>query len=128
MDKNTFRQHLEQATALLVNFTRRFCYNELAETYRYIITPNARTIAPDDEHLSQDEIACLHTWNTYENQLLTIEQTVTLLHHGDKAPVWIDMTVWEATPDLTTIDLFCSRRLRNDGELYYQGPIMPFHI
>ncbi|MBS1654847.1 MAG: hypothetical protein JSU05_08385 [Bacteroidetes bacterium] len=128
MDKVTFRQHLHEATKALVDFTKTLCYNDLADNYKYRITPNSRTVDKKDNHLTESEIAVLHIWNKYENKILTADQIVDLLHHDNRVPVWIDTTIYEARHNLTVIDLFCSRRLRDDNELYHQGQIMPFHL
>lgn len=128
MDKITFRQHIDEATKLLVDFTKTLCFNDIADNYKYRITPSARTVDKDDDHLNEYEIAVLKIWNTHENKILTTDQIVDLLHHNNTVPVWIDATIYEARKDLTVIDLFCSRRLRNDNELYHQGKIMPFHL
>ncbi len=59
---------------------------------------------------------------------MTADQIVDLFHHDNQVPVWVDTTIYEAGQDVTIIDLFCSRRLRDDDELYHQGQIMPFHL
>ena len=127
MDKVKFRYHLDKATKQLIDFTRTLCYNDFSDSFKYIITPNSRTVDKDDEHLNEKEISVLKSWNKFEGQLLTATEVVDLFHHDNKAPVWIDMTVYEARPDLTVIDLFCSRRLREEEELMYQG-LHPFHL
>lgn len=124
MDKVKFKHHLNEATKLLFEFTKTICYNDLHDNCRYLITPNSRTA---DEHLSEKEIVILKTWNQYEGELLTANQIIDLLHHNNKVPVWIDMTIYEARPDVTVIDLFCSRRLRDETELMHPG-VPPFHV
>jgi len=128
MDKVTFRKHLDGATTLLVDFTKTLCYNNIADNYKYRITPNSRTVDKDDEHLTESEITVLKVWNKYENQFLTADQIIDLFHHDNQVPVWVDTTIYEATQELTVIDLLCSRRLRDDNALYHQGEIMPFHL
>ena len=128
MDKIIFKQHLDEATTMLVDFTKELCYNNIADRYKYRITPNSRIVDKDNEYLIGSEIAILKVWNKYENQTLCVEQVVDLLHHNNKVPVWIDTTIYEARQDLTIINLLCSRRLRGDRELYHQGQIMPFHL
>ena len=113
---------------MLVDFTKTLCYNEIVHNYKYRITPNSRTVDKDDEHLTDSEIAVLNIWNKYENSFLTADQIVDLFNHDNKVPVWVDMTIYEARQEVTIIDLFCSRRLRDDNELYHQGQIMPFHL
>ncbi len=128
MDKPTFRQHLDEATTMLVDFTNTLCYNDIVNNFKYRITPNSRTVDQDDEHLTDQEISVLKSWNKYENDILTAEQITDLFHHDNKVPVWIDTSIYEAKHNLTVVDLFCSRRLRDDKELYHQGQIMPFHL
>jgi len=127
MDKVKFKHHLDEATKRLTEFTKTLCYNDLKDNYRYLITPNSRTVAKDDEHLNEKEKSVLNTWNEYEGQHLTANQIVDLFHHNNKVPVWVDMTIYEARPDVTVIDLFCSRRLREENELMHPG-LPPFHL
>ena len=128
MDKKTLKQHLDQATTMLLDFTKTLCYNDISDNYKYRITPSSRTVDKDDERLTNNEIAVLNIWNKYENNVFTADQIVDLLHHDNKVPVWVDITIYEARQDVTIFDLFCSRRLRDDNELYHQGEIMPFHL
>jgi hypothetical protein len=128
MDKATFLQHLQTASGMVAAFTREHCYNDLPPEYLYIITPNSRTVEPEDEHLTETEITVLQEWNRQENQHLTAGQVVDLLWQDGKVPVWIDMTITEATAGQTIMDLYCSRRLRDDKDLMH-GPVAPpFHI
>lgn len=127
MDKEKFRRHLDEATKCVIDFTKTLCYNDFSDNYKYIVTPNLRTVAEDDQHLNEKEISILKTWNKYERYLLTANQIVDLFHHDNNVPVWIDMTVYETRSDLTVIDLFCSRRLREEKELMHQG-LHPFHL
>lgn len=124
MNKVKFRHHLHEATKLLFELTKTLCYNDLHDNCRYLITPNSRTA---DGHLNEEEIVILKTWNQYEGELLTAKQVIDLLHHDNKVPVWIDMTIYEARRDVTVIDLFCSRRLRDENELMHLE-VPPFHI
>lgn len=127
MDKEKFRRHLDEATKRLIDFTQTLCHNDFSDTFQYIITPNVRIVGKDDEHLNEKEISVLKTWNKYEGQLLTANQVVDLFHHDNKVPVWIDTSVYESRPDLTVIDLFCSRRLREEKDLMHHG-LHPFHL
>lgn len=126
MDKAKFSQHLDEATNRLIDLTKTHCYNELSGNFNYLITPNSRAVAKGDAHLNEKEIAVLKTWNKYEGRLLTANEVVELLHHDNTVPVWINATVYEAKPDVTVIDLHCSRRLREEKELMHQG-LHPFH-
>lgn len=127
MDNKKFRRHLEEATKRLIEFTKTNCFNDFSGNYKYIITPHSRTVAEEEEHLNPKEISVLTSWNKCEGELLTANQVVELFHHDNKVPVWIDASVYEARPDLTVIDLFCSRRLREESELMHPG-CPPFHL
>lgn len=127
MDKETFKQHLQEASNNTVTFTDEFCYNVCPVQYKYRMTPSGRTVGKNEEHLTGEELAVLRLWNKYENKDLSAKQVIDLLWHDYKMPVWIDITVYEAGPDYTVFDLFCSRRSRMEYELYYPGPAMPFH-
>lgn len=127
MDETKFRQHLDTATFHLIEFTEKFCLNNFSNNYKYIITPSSRTFKNDHEHLNPEEIAVLKTWNKNQDKLLQAEQVVNLLHHDNKVPIWIDISVYEARPDVTVIDLLCSRRLREESELMHPA-IPPFHL
>lgn len=125
MEKEQFRERLQDASAELLQLTRVSCFNQLADNYEYIITPNSRDIS---DHLAPHEISVLKNLNKYEGKLLTAGQVVELLHHDDKVPMWINMTVYEALSHVTIIDLLVSRRLRSDGELYRAHRYPPFNL
>lgn len=125
MEKVKFAHNLAEATKKLIDFTKTLCYNDFSDNYKYIITPNSREVSSD--HLNEKEITVLNTWNKFEGKLLTANQIVDLFHHDNKVPIWIDTSVYEARPDLTVIDLYCSRRLREESELMHPG-LPPFHL
>jgi len=125
MDKEKFRQQLDTATKQVIEWTRQICINELVDNYRYILIPSVRTY---DKHLSSKEHQVLTIWNKNANILLNADEVVELLVHDDKVPLWINITVFEAREKITAIELLCSRRLRNDEELYHKQEVPPFHI
>lgn len=127
MDMEKFRQNLDEATRRLVEFTRTLCYNDFTENFRYVITPNSREVEKGDQHLNEMEVSVLKQWNLFKCKLLTADQVVNLVHHDNKVPLWIDMSVYESRPELTVIDLFCSRRLRDESKLMHPG-LPPFHL
>ncbi len=127
MDKEKFKEHLDEATKKLVEFTKTHCFNEFPQSYKYIITPNSRTVENNEVHLTKEEIEILKKWNKFEDKLLTADEVVELFHHHNKVPLWIDMTVYESKFNLTVINLNHSRRLRGEKDLMHQG-LHPFHI
>ncbi|MES2618623.1 MAG: hypothetical protein V4613_12145 [Bacteroidota bacterium] len=127
MEKIKFTYNLHEATERLIDFSKTMCFNEFSNNCKYIITPNARKVGVRDEHLRATEKKVLKSWNKYEGKLLEAEQVVELLHHDNKVPVWINASVYEAQPNLTIIDLLCSRRLRDESELMHPEH-SPFHL
>ena len=125
MDKAKFKRQLEEATAITAKSTRQYCFNEISERYLYRITPNVRS---SDVHLSTEEKSILKLWNKYEDKELETDKIVELLNFDNKVPLWINISIYEADSDVTKIDLTCSRRLREDEELYHKGEVMPFHV
>jgi len=120
-----FRQQLDTATKQVIEFTRQVCINELVSNYKYILVPNVRTY---DEHLNSKEHKILVLWNKYANILLTADEVVDLLVYDNKVPLWINISILESREKTTIIELLCSRRLRDDEELYHKEEVPPFHI
>ncbi|MES1221966.1 MAG: hypothetical protein ABUT20_41095 [Bacteroidota bacterium] len=53
MDKDIFSRHLDEATKMVVELTKQYCFNDLSDQYRYVLTPNVRTVDLNDEHLTK---------------------------------------------------------------------------
>ncbi|MEO6357246.1 MAG: hypothetical protein ABIO56_11485 [Ferruginibacter sp.] len=125
MDKEKFREHFICVTKYLIGFTKEYCYNNLADTYKFIVIPSSRTA---DKHLNEREIKILKIVNKFQDKLLTVEQVIDLLHQENRVPSWINIEIYEATSRLTVISLFCSRRFSDDNELNYKvDKYPPFH-
>lgn len=125
MEKEKFRNHLNEATVAVLKLTTKFCYNTLSEDTEYIIVPNSRD---KSEHLDQLENDVLDRWNEKKAKKLTSEEVVNLLCHENRVPLWIDILVLESAKNLTIVELLCSRRLRKEAELMYHDKIPPFNI
>jgi len=126
MDKQKFKQHLDDSLRFLVELTGRWCFNEFSDNYKFSITPNSRT---PHSGLNKDEIRMLRLFNTYEGILFSRDEVIDLLHHNNKVPLWINTTIYESLPDLTIVNLFCSRRFREDKDLlYFVDKYAPFHL
>jgi hypothetical protein len=69
-------------------------------------------VDPGDEHLTDTEIAVHREWCRHEGKALTAVHAVKLLWYDRKGPVWIDITVKEVNTEVTILELFCCRRLR----------------
>ena len=125
MKKEKFKSQLEQTTEKLVEFTREYCFNDFSNNYSYIIVPNVRTT---DKHLNKLEITTLKKWNKKKNKRLSFNEVVDLLHNDNKVPLWINISIYESSAEETTLELFCSRRLREEKELMHLNQIPPFNL
>jgi hypothetical protein len=127
MIKTKFTQHLNGASISLIDFTKTYCFNEFSDNFQYIISESGGTDIQNMGHLSEKEIAVSATWRTFKGKVMTANQIVELLHHDNKVPLWIDISVYESRSDSTVIQMFCSRRLREEKELMHPG-LPPFHL
>jgi hypothetical protein len=126
MNISKFKNHLDDALKLLVEITKQYCYNNIAETFVFIIQPSGTDFHDGLNDFEKTNLAIL---NRYVNKHLSFDKVISLLHHDNKVPLWIDTTVYESKKDLTVIHLFCSRRLRADNELNYSAvKYPPFNI
>ncbi len=125
MERSKFVKQFREATALIIDFTSNYCYNDLSESCEYLIVPSGRS---QSDHLDELEREVLDEWNICENKGLSFEEVVNLLHHDNRVPLWINISVLESTSKKTRIELLCSRRLREEAEVMHQNEIPPFHI
>ena len=116
--KDQFRQHLDNSLKLLIDITRQHCYNIIIDNFKFIIQPSGT-----DAHSGLDDFEKknLTSLNQHTDNKLTADKVIELLCHDKKVPLWINMTIYESRPDLTIVHLLCSRRLRNDTQLFYKA-------
>jgi len=125
MEKEKFSHNFTSAIAFLIDFTKQYCFNELSKNYKFIITPNSRNVS---DHLNVEEKNKLEQLNKFQNRLLSQSEATDLLFQKGKVPLWINIAVRESKPDITVIDLFCSRRFRTEDELnHVADQYPPFH-
>jgi hypothetical protein len=125
MNQEQFKILLEEATKFLIKFTQEYCFNHFPNYFRFKVTPNTRT---PDKHLDATEITVLEGLNRVEGKILTADQVVELLCIEGKVPVYINLSVYEATDKHTIIDLYTSRRLRKPEEVENRtDKYPPFH-
>ena len=122
MNTSKFKDHLDKSLEWLLTITREYCYNELSNHIKFIIEPSGLDF---HDGLNDFEKKNLINLNRYGDKLLAAEQVIALLCHDDKVPLWINTTVYESRAELTVIHLFCSRRLRQDSELFHQAVKYP---
>jgi hypothetical protein len=126
LNTTIFKLHLDNSIKLLLDITSQNCHNNLATIYKFTIQPSGKDFHAGLNDFEKKNLAVL---NRYSEKFLTIDQTVDLLCHDGKVPLWINMTVYESKPTLTVISLLCSRRLRDDADLYYNAvQFPPFNI
>jgi hypothetical protein len=125
MTINIFEQRLANATNFLIEFTRQSCFNDFSSNVKYIITPNSRN---SDSHLDSFEVSALSKLNRFQEKLLSITDVVKLLYYDGRVPLWINMTVYQTSHQLTIVELLISRRLRTDSNLnHFANQYPPFH-
>ena len=122
MDSSKFRQHLDNSLKLLLDITKQYCYNNIAETFMFIIQPSGTDF---HDGLNDFEKKNLIALNRHAGKLLTVDQVISFLCHDNRVPLWINTSVYESKPNLTVVHLLCSRRLRPDTELFYQAVKYP---
>lgn len=105
MDKDTFRQRLDEATANVIAHTRTLVTNHLPDDVRYLLLHNegfCPTIA--DGELFREDFR-------YRDILvgpLTAEEVVSHLWRRNKVPEWINTMVYAADDRFTYFQLRCS--------------------
>ena len=125
MTKEIFEQRLMDATSFLIDFTKKYCFNDFSSTIKYLIAPNSRDI---DSHLDSFEVSQLMKLNKLRKKKLSVKEALESLYHNGKVPLWINITVYETSREITTIELCTSRRFRRDNELnHIADQYPPFH-
>jgi len=125
MDKETFIKRLNEASNSALKLAREFTFNELAENLIYTIKPNSLDLS---DHLTDFEKDNLSVRKKELNKTLTVNEVADRLIHDNKVPLWINCSVIRSTRKTTTIELFTSRRFRDDSELYHKMETYPpFH-
>lgn len=126
MTRGEFQARLSAATKLLLDFTQTLVRNKLSRNVRYIIRPNQPTAS---DHLTPFELDKLEELNGYENQLLDRDEVIELLFESGKVPLWINTEVYRSSMRKTVVILICSRRFREDEDLFHKiDQFPPFHI
>jgi hypothetical protein len=126
MDKKQFSSRFNDAIDLTIAHTRNFCFNELIPKYEFIVSPNTSKTAVV---LDDDEVAHIKTLKELHHKPQSFDEVLDLIQIGDRNPLWINISVYEAGQDITLIELLCARRLRkvetipNNVDKY-----PPFHV
>jgi len=115
VDKETFITRLKKASNSALKLAKEFTFNEISENCIYKIKPNNLDLS---DHLTSSEKENLINRIKELNKTLTINEVSDRLMIENKVPIWINCSVIRSTKKNTTIELFTSRRFRNDFELY----------
>ncbi|RIJ46263.1 hypothetical protein D1614_20035 [Maribellus luteus] len=125
MDKETFIKRLNEASNSALKLAREFTFNEIADKLIFKIKPNSLDLS---KHLTDSEKENLIARKKELNKTLTANEVANRLILENKVPVWINCSVIRSTKKITTIELFTSRRFRDDSELYHKiETYPPFH-
>ena len=126
MDKKQFSARFQEAIDLTIARTKNFCFNELGPEYKFIVSPNN---SKSPVVLDGDEIAYIKSLKDLHHNPQSFNEVLDLIQIGDRNPLWINISVYEAGPKVTLLELICARRLRkvetipNNVDKY-----PPFHV
>ena len=125
MKKEVFKENLDGISKLTLEIARKIAWNELSENVYYTIRPN---ILADSDHLDNEQKTNLRERKKELRKTLTIDQVLSRLYFSEKIPVWINVSIIEATKKKTTIELVTSRRFRKDDYMFKSTDFPPFNI
>ena len=125
MEKEVFKENLDGISKLTLEIARKIAWNNLSENVYYIIRPN---ILADSDHLDNEEKTNLKERKKELRKTLTIDQVLSRLYFSERIPVWINVSIAEATKKKTTIELLTSRRFRKDDYMLKNTDFPPFNI
>ncbi|MBP6578156.1 MAG: hypothetical protein KA232_13205 [Chryseobacterium sp.] len=125
MKKEVFKENLDGISKLTLEIARKIAWNNLSENIYYIIRPN---ILADSDHLDNEEKTNLKERKKELRKTLTIDQVLSRLYFSERIPVWINVSIAEATKKKTTIELVTSRRFRKDDYMFKNTDYPPFNI
>ena len=125
MEKEVFKENIEKISKLTLEIARKITWNDLPEKVYYIIRPN---ILADSDHLDNEEKTNLRERKKELRKTLTIDQVLSRLYFSERIPVWINVSIAEATKKKTTIELLTSRRFRKDDYIFKSSDFPPFNI
>jgi len=122
MEREKFIEHFKKSIELLVDFTKQYCYNDFVENYSFFVKPSGSDF---HDGLNKFEKRNLKTLNHYAGKVLPFDKVVELLHRENQVPLWINMSIYESNSNATIFELLCSRRLRQDEDLFYKAVKYP---
>ena len=125
MEKEVFKENLDRISKLALEIGRKIAWNDLSENVYYIIRPN---LLADSDHLDNEEKTNLRERKKELRKPLTIDQVLSRLYFSERIPVWINVSIAEATKKKTTIELVTSRRFRKDDYIFKSSDFPPFNI
>ena len=125
MEKEVFKENLDGISKLTLEIARKIAWNGLSENVYYTIRPN---ILADSDHLDNEEKTNLKERKEGLRKTLTIDQVLSRLYFSERIPVWINVSIAEATNKKTTIELVTSRRFRKDDYIFKSSDFPPFNI
>ncbi len=128
MEKETFREHLVDATIEAHQFASEFIEEYLPTSFCYRIR-SSRTIAGtpslSGELASRDDSA---RERAKSPQNLHLDDVVGILWRNGKVPIWINIAAFDETGSETLIELTCSGDFTSDDARLYHTQFPPFEI
>lgn len=126
MDKKQFAARFQSAVDLTVANTKLLCFNTISSQYKFIVSPND---SKSQVVLDETEVAYIKTLKHLHKKPLLFNEVLDLIQVGDRNPLWINISVYEAGEDITLIELVCARRLRKVEDTPNNlDKFPPFHV
>jgi hypothetical protein len=126
MDRKQFSVRFKDAIELMVTNTKMICFNDIVPEYKFIVTANE---IKSQVVLDDIEIAYVKKLKEDVKNPLSFDEVLDLVQVGDRHPLWINISVYEAAPDVTFIETVCSKRLRNvESTPNIVDKFPPFHV
>jgi hypothetical protein len=125
MNKLTFITKLQLASESAIEIARKCTYNEIAQNLVYKIKPNSLELGPTLTSLEKENLIAR---KKELKRSFTTEEVANRLVQGNSVPDWINCSIIRSTKRKTTIELFTSRKFRDESKLCHQnGKNAPFH-
>ena len=129
MDKASLASQLVRATQLAVEFARKYCRQELLAPATYLVMPNQSYDGnrwPDELVYPEEQSGRRGPFGPWSQADVT-----SWMWRDGNVPVWVDISVFNETPEAVVVRLLCAGRWSaTSARLYYEldGQRSPFGI
>jgi hypothetical protein len=129
MDRDTFRNHLVNASEFCREFTARFVLDSLPHDNQFMVWLNC---SYDGNPLKDGEVVFPNDRPEYGKRIGPLEagDVVSLLWRDQMVPEWIDISGCDADEQFTFFELKCCGRFTSEDHLLYYTwtDVAPFGV